>query len=74
MYIMFLTKSSRVLRSQWRVYNGLSRFLDSDTRRPYGAPKNNFHSTRRLQVVKPVLLADIGEGSYHSSLLIACTV
>lgn len=60
---MFLNRSSRVLRRQWRYNRSLNSILSSSV---YNAnipvAVGFFHSTRKLQVVKPVLLADIGEG------------
>jgi len=35
---------------------------DPQIRGAYYVAARDFHSTRRMQVVKPVLLADIGEG------------
>jgi hypothetical protein len=35
---------------------------DPQSRGAYYVAARDFHSTRRMQVVKPVLLADIGEG------------
>ncbi|KAK3934783.1 Lipoamide acyltransferase [Diplogelasinospora grovesii] len=72
---MFLQRSSRAIRQQWRLYNGLSRPLaagsmpgSTDRSRP-PANGRGFHATRRLQVVKPVLLADIGEGIVECEII-----
>ena len=62
---MFLQRSSRAVRRQWHLYKGLNQALVGGA---YGQQQQHqswakgFHSTRRVQVVKPVLLADIGEG------------
>ncbi|KAI1859477.1 hypothetical protein JX265_010480 [Neoarthrinium moseri] len=67
---MFFQRGARAVRSQYRVYQGLSRFLDSGARGAYAVPgRNGFHSTRSLQVVKPVLLADIGEGIVECEII-----
>ncbi|KAI0594469.1 2-oxoacid dehydrogenases acyltransferase-domain-containing protein [Biscogniauxia sp. FL1348] len=66
---MFLQRSSRVIRRQWRLYQGLSRTAaDFRSRGAYAAPRN-FHTTRTMQVVKPVLLADIGEGIVECEII-----
>jgi 2-oxoisovalerate dehydrogenase E2 component (dihydrolipoyl transacylase) len=62
---MFWNHSSRAVRQQWRLYRGLGR-------RAAGAPLSPltpsmaraFHASRPLLAVKPVLLADIGEGMF----------
>ncbi|KAK9769358.1 putative Dihydrolipoamide acetyltransferase component of pyruvate dehydrogenase complex [Seiridium cardinale] len=67
---MFLQRSSRAVRSQWHVYQGLSRFLDQGVRSgAYAVPRHGFHSSQRMQVVKPVLLADIGEGIVECEII-----
>ncbi|KAI0136996.1 2-oxoacid dehydrogenase acyltransferase [Xylariales sp. AK1849] len=66
---MFLQRGSRAIRSQWRIYQGLSRFLESGARSAYPVMRNGFHSTRSMQVVKPVLLADIGEGIVECEII-----
>ncbi|KAI1382179.1 2-oxoacid dehydrogenases acyltransferase-domain-containing protein [Hypoxylon crocopeplum] len=63
---MFLRRSSHAIRRQWRVCQGLNRATDSQVR---AALIQNFHSTRNLQVVKPVLLADIGEGIVECEII-----
>lgn len=67
-YAMFLQRGSRALRHQWRLYKGVNRFVEAGVCGAYAASWRGFHGTRRLQVVKPVLLADIGEGNPLMSL------
>lgn len=62
---MFLNRASRVIRRQWRFNRSLNSILSSsiyNTNINITVAVGFFHSTRKLQVVKPVLLADIGEG------------
>ncbi|KAI1082860.1 2-oxoacid dehydrogenases acyltransferase-domain-containing protein [Whalleya microplaca] len=68
MYTMFLQRGSRVIRRQWQLYQGLNRITDSQVRGAYRAPRG-FHSTRTMQVVKPVLLADVGEGIVECEII-----
>ncbi|KAI1105221.1 2-oxoacid dehydrogenases acyltransferase-domain-containing protein [Jackrogersella minutella] len=63
---MFLQRSSRALQRQWRLYRGLNRTAESQVR---AALIRSFHLTRNLQVVKPVLLADIGEGIVECEII-----
>ncbi|KAI5926846.1 2-oxoacid dehydrogenases acyltransferase-domain-containing protein [Camillea tinctor] len=67
---MFLQRSSRVIRRQWCLYQGLYRTA-TDFRSHGGvyAASRNFHTTRSMQVVKPVLLADIGEGIVECEII-----
>ncbi|KAI1779979.1 2-oxoacid dehydrogenases acyltransferase-domain-containing protein [Hypoxylon cercidicola] len=62
---MFL-RSSRAIRRQWRICQGLNRTAESQVR---VALARSFQSTRNLQVVKPVLLADIGEGIVECEII-----
>lgn len=76
---MFWSHSTRAVRQQWRVYRGLNRRLgaaplSSLSRLPVSrsprsplcpAKSRAFHSSRPLLAVKPVLLADIGEGMLY---------
>lgn len=59
---MFLQRGSRVLQKQWHV----ARTVGSMTMRPGTSMKAStprwFSESRRLMAVKPVVLADIGEG------------
>ncbi|KAK4218729.1 2-oxoacid dehydrogenases acyltransferase-domain-containing protein [Rhypophila decipiens] len=73
---MFLKHSSRALRRQWRGSSrtlGQQLSASAIILRPsppavapqcqlFQTPRALFHATRNLQVIKPVLLADIGEG------------
>ncbi|KAH7035307.1 2-oxoacid dehydrogenases acyltransferase-domain-containing protein [Microdochium trichocladiopsis] len=59
---MFLQRSSRALRWQWRTCHAVSRRADPTTHSAALYMSRGFRSTARMQVVKPVLLADIGEG------------
>ncbi|KAI0889969.1 2-oxoacid dehydrogenases acyltransferase-domain-containing protein [Annulohypoxylon maeteangense] len=63
---MFLQRSSRVFQRQWRVCRSLNRTAECQVR---AAMIRGFHSTRNLQVVKPVLLADIGEGIVECEII-----
>ncbi|KAH9902259.1 2-oxoacid dehydrogenases acyltransferase-domain-containing protein [Xylariomycetidae sp. FL2044] len=65
---MVFQRGSRVLRRQWRLYQGLTRIVDPQIRGAYAVPRG-FHSTRTMQVVKPVLLADIGEGIVECEII-----
>ncbi|RTE78685.1 hypothetical protein BHE90_006846 [Fusarium euwallaceae] len=59
---MFLQRGSRVLRKQWHVARGVGQ-MAMGSRAPMNAcPPRWFSESRRLMAVKPVLLADIGEG------------
>ncbi|KAI1759741.1 2-oxoacid dehydrogenases acyltransferase-domain-containing protein [Hypoxylon sp. FL1150] len=62
---MFL-RGSRAIRRQWRICHGLNRTAESQVR---AALTRGFQSTRNLQVVKPVLLADIGEGIVECEII-----
>jgi hypothetical protein len=61
---MILQRGSRALRRQWRTCRGIARIADPSQARgaAYYIAARDFHSTKRMHVVKPVLLADIGEG------------
>ncbi|KAM5355996.1 hypothetical protein ACJ41O_002642 [Fusarium nematophilum] len=60
---MFLQRGSRVLRKQWHVARGIGQ-VAVGSRAPMNASTTSrwFSESRRLLAVKPVLLADIGEG------------
>ncbi|KAK8140435.1 hypothetical protein PG984_000501 [Apiospora sp. TS-2023a] len=69
---MFLQRSSRAVRRQWHLYKGLNQAVVGSG--AYGQQQHQswakgFHSTRRMQVVKPVLLADIGEGIVECEII-----
>ncbi|KAI1466852.1 2-oxoacid dehydrogenases acyltransferase-domain-containing protein [Daldinia caldariorum] len=63
---MFLHRSSRAIRHQWRLCRSLHRTPESQVR---AALIRGFHTSRNLQVVKPVLLADIGEGIVECEII-----
>lgn len=65
---MFLRRGSRAFRRQWQTFQGIARMADPQTRGAYYVAARDFHSTRMMGVVKPVLLADIGEGIVLSFL------
>ncbi|KAK4159181.1 Lipoamide acyltransferase [Cladorrhinum sp. PSN259] len=67
---MFLNQSSRVLRQQWRTLTRLT----SPNKSPLSPPislssARAFHATRNLLAIKPVLLADIGEGIVECEII-----
>ncbi|TRX93881.1 hypothetical protein FHL15_005263 [Xylaria flabelliformis] len=66
---MFLRRSSRALRRQWRTCQGMARVGDAQIRGAYYVAARDFHSTRRMHAVKPVLLADIGEGIVECEII-----
>lgn len=59
---MFLRRGSRALRRQWRTCQGIARMGDAQMRGAYYVAARDFHSTKTMRAIKPVLLADIGEG------------
>ncbi|KAG5928489.1 hypothetical protein E4U42_000561 [Claviceps africana] len=60
---MFLHRGSRVLRRPLQMAKTIGRFVASDRVPSPGAfPSRWFSESRRVWAVKPVLLADIGEG------------
>ncbi|KAI1096229.1 2-oxoacid dehydrogenases acyltransferase-domain-containing protein [Rostrohypoxylon terebratum] len=63
---MFLQRCSRVFQRQWRLGRILNHTAESQVR---AVLIRGFHSTRNLQVVKPVLLADIGEGIVECEII-----
>ncbi|KAI1322199.1 2-oxoacid dehydrogenases acyltransferase-domain-containing protein [Xylariaceae sp. FL0255] len=66
---MLFQRGSRALRRQWRLCQGIGRPADPQFRGALIAAARDFHSTRRMQVVKPVLLADIGEGIVECEII-----
>ncbi|KAL2017823.1 hypothetical protein VTK56DRAFT_1625 [Thermocarpiscus australiensis] len=67
---MFWNQSARAARQHWRLYRGLSRQAAGATLSPLLLrPTRAFHGSRSLQVVKPVLLADIGEGIVECEII-----
>jgi 2-oxoisovalerate dehydrogenase E2 component (dihydrolipoyl transacylase) len=66
---MFLQRGSRVLQKQWHVAKGM-RNMAMGSRAPMMAVSPRwFSESRRLMAIKPVVLADIGEGrtAIHTS-------
>ncbi|KAJ1331515.1 2-oxoisovalerate dehydrogenase E2 component (dihydrolipoyl transacylase) [Microdochium nivale] len=59
---MLLQRSSRALSRQWRTCKAVSRMTDPATHNASAYMSRGFRSAARMQAVKPVLLADIGEG------------
>ncbi|KAK7416051.1 hypothetical protein QQX98_005502 [Neonectria punicea] len=58
---MFLQRGSRVLRKQWQTARGMGQMAMTSRPSVIASPRW-FSESRRLLVIKPVLLADIGEG------------
>src|SRR6478735_6453400 len=59
---MFLQRGSRVLQKQWHVARGMGS-MAMGSRAPMMAKTQRwFSESRRLMAIKPVVLADIGEG------------
>lgn len=67
---MFLRRGSRAFRRQWQTFQGIARVADPQTLGAYYVAARDFHSTRKMGAVKPVLLADIGEGTILSFLAV----
>ncbi|RYP70189.1 hypothetical protein DL769_005068 [Monosporascus sp. CRB-8-3] len=65
---MFLNRASRIIGRHCRLNSSSLNHIVRSSIRHAGAPKG-FHSTRSLQVVKPVLLADIGEGIVECEII-----
>ncbi|OHF01324.1 2-oxoacid dehydrogenase acyltransferase [Colletotrichum orchidophilum] len=61
---MFL---QRAVRTQWHVSKSMARLAAARAAGVY--PSRQFHDTRHLRVVKPVLLADIGEGIVECEII-----
>ncbi|KAK2611063.1 hypothetical protein N8I77_004441 [Diaporthe amygdali] len=82
---MLMRRSPRALRLQWQLAQRISRVSTTVTAAPQSPfstrshpeprqtapfrPTRCFHSTPRRQVVKPVLLADIGEGIVECEII-----
>ncbi|KXH60179.1 2-oxoacid dehydrogenase acyltransferase [Colletotrichum salicis] len=64
---MFLQRGSRAVRTQWHVSKSMARLAAARAAGVY--PSRQFHGTRHLRVVKPVLLADIGEGIVECEII-----
>ncbi|KAF4949846.1 hypothetical protein FSARC_13384 [Fusarium sarcochroum] len=59
---MFLQRGSRVLQKQWHVARGMGNMAMGSRASMKPSTARWFSESRRLMAVKPVLLADIGEG------------
>ncbi|KAK4201276.1 2-oxoacid dehydrogenases acyltransferase-domain-containing protein [Triangularia verruculosa] len=77
---MFWNQSSRVVRQQWRLSTRRLSSLGQQHRAraptfrtplspPFTLPTRHFHASRSLLAVKPVLLADIGEGIVECEII-----
>lgn len=66
--IMFLQRGSRVLRQQWQTTKGMGKAALGGRPAVNPSMPRWFSESRRLYAVKPVLLADIGEGKKAQSL------
>ncbi|KAK0672875.1 2-oxoacid dehydrogenases acyltransferase-domain-containing protein [Cercophora samala] len=77
---MFLNQSSRVVRQQWRLSSRRLSSLSQQHRArgptfrtplspPFAPSTRLFHASRSLYAVKPVLLADIGEGIVECEII-----
>ncbi|KFH45020.1 Lipoamide acyltransferase component of branched-chain alpha-keto acid dehydrogenase complex-like protein [Hapsidospora chrysogenum ATCC 11550] len=58
---MFLQRGSRVLQRQWRTSKAMGQLM-AGRGQAASCPARWFTESRRLMAVKPVVLADIGEG------------
>ncbi|WYZ34910.1 hypothetical protein EsH8_I_001186 [Colletotrichum jinshuiense] len=65
---MFLQRGSRAVRTQWHVSKSMARLAAAKAAGVH-YPSRQFHDTRHLRVVKPVLLADIGEGIVECEII-----
>ena len=63
---MFLQRGSRALRRQWTVARAVSKgsATQPSVKLCAGGAPRWFSESRRMLAVKPVLLADIGEGVF----------
>ncbi|KAK0633417.1 2-oxoacid dehydrogenases acyltransferase-domain-containing protein [Immersiella caudata] len=67
---MFWQQSSRALRRQWRICNGLRQSVAKARPSAFSPhPARSFHAARSLLAVKPVILADIGEGIVECEII-----
>lgn len=57
---MFMQRGSRVLRTQWSASKTMGRMAMGKS--PQAGLPRWFTESRRLCAIKPVILADIGEG------------
>ncbi|KAK3996845.1 Lipoamide acyltransferase [Cladorrhinum sp. PSN332] len=67
---MFLNQTSRAVRLQWRTLTRLTSLSKSPLSPPsLLSSARGFHATRGLLAIKPVLLADIGEGIVECEII-----
>ncbi|KAL2178540.1 2-oxoacid dehydrogenases acyltransferase-domain-containing protein [Thermothelomyces heterothallicus CBS 202.75] len=67
---MFWSRSSRAVRQQWRLCRGVARRVAGTSLSPLSpSMARAFHASRPLLAVKPVLLADIGEGIVECEII-----
>ncbi|KAK1844948.1 dihydrolipoamide branched chain transacylase e2 [Colletotrichum chrysophilum] len=64
---MFWQRGSHVVRTQWHVSKSMARLATARAAGVY--PSRRFHDTAHLRVIKPVLLADIGEGIVECEII-----
>ncbi|KAJ0388448.1 hypothetical protein COL922a_000252 [Colletotrichum nupharicola] len=64
---MFWQRGSHVMRTQWHVSKSMARLATARAAGVY--PSRRFHDTAHLRVIKPVLLADIGEGIVECEII-----
>lgn len=67
---MFLQRGASAVRQQWRLYRRLKLLSPAAPILASAVRSRGFHTTASLKVVKPVLLADIGEGMAGISYLL----
>ncbi|KAJ4295709.1 hypothetical protein N0V88_004411 [Collariella sp. IMI 366227] len=68
---MFWSTGSRALRQQWQLCRGVTRRTAGFSLSPLSPTlaRRAFHGSRTLLAVKPVLLADIGEGIVECEII-----
>ncbi|KAF5661011.1 2-oxoisovalerate dehydrogenase E2 component (dihydrolipoyl transacylase) [Fusarium heterosporum] len=66
---MFLQRGSRVLQKQWHVARGMGNMAMGPRASMKAASPRWFSESRRLMAIKPVVLADIGEGIVECEII-----
>ncbi|KAM0247469.1 hypothetical protein ACHAP5_004108 [Fusarium lateritium] len=66
---MFLQRGSRVLQKQWHVARGMRNMAMGSRAPMMAASPRWFSESRRLMAIKPVVLADIGEGIVECEII-----
>ncbi|KAF4996000.1 hypothetical protein FGRMN_4748 [Fusarium graminum] len=66
---MFLQRGSRVLQKQWHVARGMGNMAMSPRVSMKAVSPRWFSESRRLMAIKPVVLADIGEGIVECEII-----